>query len=646
MQRRVVALTLGLCGAVGLAEGADKWLEVRTDNFTVVSNAGEGRLRKTATEFEQVRAAYATVWPDLSLVSGKPVVVLALKNEGTMKRWAPEYFEGNGRINVVSVSIEGADRAYLLLRTDSRPDDADVTPNYNLYRSYLTLLLSGAFERPLPLWLANGFADVLGNTSVHDDEILMGRLVPWMFQHFVDNPRIPLSEILEADRDSPLFTQELRRRAFDAHCYVLVHYLLFDERAARSGQLTRFQELWQAGHSREEAWAEAFGDVRSIEDALPNYARSPILSFAKFPVEVKLDEQRLEGRRLAPVEVSGLQAAVHVAMGRPEEARAALGEARSADPESPLSYDAEGLLADRNGDDAAAAAAYARAVELGTPSAHSHYRAAQLAWAADADAAALARRRSLLERAIELNPAYADAYSFLAETLLDQDENEAALARAERAVTLEPGDSYPRLALGKALHAVGRDAEARESAELGLQLAGSERQAASARRFLEYLERAAAHEQARQREELARVCSSGDSAACVEVRPQLESACGQGDGHACMLLGWLYRGNGLPEDVDESLRLMTLACERGDRNGCVERAWAVARGLGVTVDEPGAIATLEALCDEGVVPGCTRLGMILASRSTASDRERGLALFGRACEAGDRDACRFAEQLE
>jgi TPR repeat protein len=425
-----------------------------------------------------------------------------------------------------------------------------------------------------------------------------------------------------------------------------VHYLLFGERAAHSGQLTRFQDLWQEGRSHEEAWAEAFGDVRTIEDALPNYARSPILSFAQFPVEAKLDKERLEGRRLAPVEVSGLQAAVHVAMGRFEEARAAVGEARAEGPESPLSYDAEGLLADREDDDAAAAAAYARAVELGTASAFSHYRAAQLTWKAEADAAALAERRSLLERSIELNPAYADAYSFLAETLLDQDESEIALARAERAVALEPGDSYHRLALGKALHALDRDAEARASAELGLRLAGSERQAASARRFLDYLDKAAAYEQRQKRDERTQACNSGDSAACVEVRPDLESACEEGEGRACMLLGWFLRGNGLPEDVDESFRLMTLACDAGDENGCVERAWALGQGLGVTADETAAAATLEALCEEGVMPGCTRLGMMLASKPTPPNRKRATELFSRACEGGDRDACRFAEQLK
>jgi TPR repeat protein len=646
MQRPVAALTLVLWSAAAVAPGADEWIEVRTPNFIVASNAGEKRLRETAAEFEQVRAAYEKVWPDLQLVPEKPVVVLALRNEKTMKRWAPEYFEARGGIDVVSVSVEGADRAYLILRTDSKPSDPEVTANYNLYRAYLTLLLSGAFQRPLPFWLSNGFSEVLGNTSVREGEILMGRPVPSSIRHFVGNPWPALKEVFAAGRDSPLVTQEVRRTTFDATCYVLVHYLLFADRGAHSSALTRFQQLWQAGTPHDEAFAEAFGGIDVVEGALANYARSPILSYARFPVEARLAEQRPEARPLAPMDVSGLEAALHVAMGRSVEAGAAVREAREADPASPLSYDAEGLLADRQGDEALARAAYARAVELGSVSAHSHYRAAQLAWESEADAAALAARASLLERAIALNPSHANAHSFLAETLRDAGDDATALARAEQAIALAPGKPYHRLARARVLHALDRDAEAEASARIGLELARSESERSSAQRFLDFLaDSAAREEQGRQRAAAAEACDAGDSEACAELRPHLESACERGEGGSCLLLGWLYRGPGLPPDAAQSVRHMGLACDAGVQDGCVERAWALARGDGVPADEEAGSAALEALCDGGVLSGCVRLGMILANEPGAAGRERARALFTRACEGGDQQACSFGERL-
>jgi hypothetical protein len=35
-----------------------KWVEVRSPNFIVVSNAGEKEARKTAVHFEQIRAVF------------------------------------------------------------------------------------------------------------------------------------------------------------------------------------------------------------------------------------------------------------------------------------------------------------------------------------------------------------------------------------------------------------------------------------------------------------------------------------------------------------------------------------------------------------------------------------------------------------
>jgi hypothetical protein len=38
-----------------------EWVEVRSPNFIVVSNAGEKEARKTAVHFEQIRAVFSTV---------------------------------------------------------------------------------------------------------------------------------------------------------------------------------------------------------------------------------------------------------------------------------------------------------------------------------------------------------------------------------------------------------------------------------------------------------------------------------------------------------------------------------------------------------------------------------------------------------
>jgi hypothetical protein len=65
-------------------------------------------------------------------------------------------------------------------------------------------------------------------------------------------------------------------------------------------------------------------------------------------------------------------------------------------------------------------------VQLGSTNAYSHYRAAQLSWKPEPDAAYLAAQRQQLERAIELNASAANAHSFLAEVIVAQGDGKAA----------------------------------------------------------------------------------------------------------------------------------------------------------------------------------------------------------------------------
>lgn len=630
----------------GSATAAETWLEVKTASFTVVSNAGEKAARRTAREFEQVQAAYRKVWPWARISSGRPTLILAFKNKNTLRRWAPGYFEVKGGIDVVSGTAHGPDRQFLLLRTDSRPRDIEVTPNYNLYRAYVRLLLSNSFERRLPFWLASGLREVLGNTFVRDDEILLGRPMPRRFRHFSENARLPLASVLDARPDSPLADKDDWRQQFDAHTYVLVHYLLFGDEGAHSAKLARFQQLWLAGRSQDQALAEAFGDLSALEGALPVYARSRLIGYARLKAETHADAGQLQ-RILSPAEVAGLQAALHVAMDRPVEAQTAIRESRTADERSPVSYDAEGLLADRDRDEVRATQAYAQAVALGSTNAYSHCRAAQLAWKPQLDEPARLAIRKHLERAIELNPSYANALSFLAEVLADGGEAEAAFALVQRAVALEPGQSYHRVALARVLLKLNRNEDARKLAELGLQLADNDADRSNAERFLLYLKQVVQYDDERAKHEAANACQDGDASACTRILPDLERSCAAKDVGACRFLNWLYsQGGGVPADGAKAAAYLQQACDAGDKKSCVEHAWALARGEGMAKNEPKAIASLEALCNADFLPACTRLALIHVANPSARHQARAKALLTRACEGGQQDACTFVQQLK
>jgi len=644
---RAAFLAWALGCAAGTSRAADTWIQVNSGNFTVVSNGGEGTAARTVREFEQVRAAYSKMWPWAHLAQGKPMIVLALKNEATLRKWAPGYFEVKGGIDVVSGWASGFDRVYMLLRTDPRPSDAQVTPAYNLYRAYVKLLLDGSFERRLPIWLTTGLGEVLGNTTVNDKEVWVGRPVPWELQRFNTSARFPLQAIFDARSDSPLLTKEGQRSTFDAQCYVLAHYQLFGDQGSHAAALTRFLKLWIAGTAHDQALSEAFGDIRSLEGALTNYASGRLFSYSKVQAESQLESAPLTTRTLPAAEVAGLQAAVHLAMRRPVEAQAAIREARTADPSSPVSYDAEGLLADSDQDKPRATQAYAQAVQLGSTNAYSHYRAAQLSWKPQPDAALLAAQRQRLERAIELNASFANAYSFLADVIGDQGDGKAALAPAERAVSLDPGESFHRIALARVLHQLGRDDDARKSAEQALRLADDDADRSNGERFLLYLKEDTRYSKERAQQSATNACEAGDAAACARILPDLDRACAEGQARTCMYLSWLYtQGAGLPKDAAKAASYAERACAAGDKRACVEHAWKLVGGEGVAKDEARGLSELRSLCDAAFYPACTRLAVVEAAKASVAARGRAKALLARACEGGEQDACSMAAQVK
>jgi hypothetical protein len=102
------------------------------------------------------------------------------------------------------------------------------------------------------------------------------------------------------------------------------------------------------------------------------------------------------------------------------------------------------MLFDREDKPAEAKQAFAKAAELGSTNAYVHYRAAAASWGSGAqpDQTALQDMDAKLARAIQLNPAFAGAYTNLAEvraTLKKPLEEVAGLLG--RAVALEPGNA-------------------------------------------------------------------------------------------------------------------------------------------------------------------------------------------------------------
>ncbi|HEU0104569.1 MAG TPA: hypothetical protein VFT38_00255, partial [Vicinamibacteria bacterium] len=155
-----------LAAASTAAAAPPPWLEVKSAHFSVVTDAGEKSGRRTAWQFEQIRAALLKIWPWAKIDTGRPFVVVAARDETTLKTFGPQYWEGK-QFRPVGFSASGRDKHFIAVRTDvQEPDEVGQNPYQSAYWSYVSSVFTHSFPRRLPEWYARGVAAVMSNTIV------------------------------------------------------------------------------------------------------------------------------------------------------------------------------------------------------------------------------------------------------------------------------------------------------------------------------------------------------------------------------------------------------------------------------------------------------------------------------------------------
>src|SRR5947199_8189248 len=72
----------------------EKWVEVRSPNFVVATDAGEKRGREVALHFEQMRAVFSQLMAREQIKLNAPLQVLAFKDRKGLNRVSP-IWKGN-----------------------------------------------------------------------------------------------------------------------------------------------------------------------------------------------------------------------------------------------------------------------------------------------------------------------------------------------------------------------------------------------------------------------------------------------------------------------------------------------------------------------------------------------------------------------
>jgi tetratricopeptide (TPR) repeat protein len=459
--RFVLLVAVLLCFCAPVTKSKDTWVEARSPNFTVISNAGEKEARKVADQFEQFREMFHQSFPTLRVDLGTPLIIFAVKNEDSLKVLLPAYWEVKGRAHPAGFYIGGEDRSYVALQTDVQTEN----PYQVVYHEYTHAIIHLNF-RILPVWFNEGLAEYFGNSVIQDKYVEVGKVTSYHLRTLQQEHLIPIQTLFQADEHSPLYNEQNHTSMFYAESWAIVHYLMVDPTARKQQLLNTFLKAWDQSGDQLEAAQQAFGDLRKFEETIELYARQPGFYFARMNTNIHGDAKGYEIRVLSPAEVEAQEGLFYAHTNRPQEAMAAVNEAMKADANLALAHEAEGFLAYSQHEFLRAGEEFTRAIELHSTDYFAYYFAAE-AHLRNGPLSEEDRQKLIgyLETAIGMNPQFAPAYAALANVYaMNPSTRDKALELGGKAALMEPGNLYFATNYGMILVNSGKTADAKRLA--------------------------------------------------------------------------------------------------------------------------------------------------------------------------------------
>jgi len=434
-------------------QAAERWVEVRSPRFVLLSNGSEKTARRAIAEFEQIHVVFnqAIEAPPIEL----PVLtVFAVDNDRTLGRLLSRPAR-----NLAGVFRRGMFRRDATFRLDL----ADSLPT--IYHEYFHVVAN--YHNPgLPRWLSEGLAEFWANSNIRDDRVEVGLPDAAHIRNLRNEDLLPIEELLTAN---PGASDGHRTALFYAQSWALVHYALLGK-DDRKGMLLRFVELHRAGLTQTQAASQAFGDLKRLRTELRLYVGRPTFPTGVMNVPIDFDEASLISRKLSESEAAVAVGTFMLNGRRPEDAEPLFLEVLESDSDDGHALEGMGLLEVRRRNPQAAKEWLARAVERESASHLAHCYYAILIGSSSAEEADLAEQHLL--HAVLLDSRFALGYASLARFYEQRDTDpRRSLSMAARAVRSEP-DSMPFRSLhARLLEAAGQEVPARKGIEEALRLA-------------------------------------------------------------------------------------------------------------------------------------------------------------------------------
>ncbi|MGC8548342.1 MAG: DUF1570 domain-containing protein [Acidobacteriaceae bacterium] len=446
--RKVAGILLLTLALVGQGWAKEKWVEVSSPHFRVLTDAGRSEGVALASQFEKMRETFSALL-GAHPADVAPMLVVAVRNGKEFREIEPAAYLGKGKLDLAGYFVWRGPRTYILLRLDGDGPH----PYATVYHEYTHYLLRDDYSW-MPLWLNEGLAEFYQNTDIHSGEVDLGQPDRNDLMSLRTHSLIPVATLVEITASSPYYHEEQKGTIFYAESWALVHYLIVTDRQNGTQLLGAYERNLKARQDSLTAARNAFGSLRQMDRSLKDDLNHLEYAYFRLKLRTNVDAKSFTTRDVPETEANAIRAGVLVDNHRMDEARAMLKQVLAEDPNSPMGNQMMGYLEMVAGNMQAAENWYAGALKLSPDNYEVNYRFAQCAMR-NADSSEDAKVEASLKKAMALNPRFAAAYDLLAQFYdIHQVHEHTAHMLEAQAISMEPDNLQYRLdaAAGLANH--------------------------------------------------------------------------------------------------------------------------------------------------------------------------------------------------